>query len=96
VIPVLVGRHGRADEKSGKRIGEIRNGNWIYIWWARKLHPSLNDMKNGVAMNAYTTISSRKATETRFGRWFRAFCAEARRAIELVGASYQNGPLPPL
>jgi hypothetical protein len=53
-------------------------------------------MKNGVAMNAYTTISSRKTTDGTLGRLFRAFCREAFRAIELVGASYRNGPLTPL
>ncbi|MFL6636091.1 MAG: hypothetical protein ACJ8HJ_27665 [Massilia sp.] len=48
-------------------------------------------------MNATTTttISSRNTADSKFGRWFRAFCQEARRAIELVGASYQNG-LPPM
>lgn len=47
-------------------------------------------------MNATTTISSRKTADSKLGRLFRAFCAEARRAIELVGASYRNGPLTPL
>jgi hypothetical protein len=53
-------------------------------------------MKNGVAMNAYTTISSRNTADGALGRLFRALCREARRAIELVGASYRNGPLAPL
>ena len=43
-------------------------------------------------MNATTTISSRTTTESNLGRLFRAFCQEARRAIELVGASYRYGP----
>lgn len=49
-------------------------------------------------MNATTTttISTRKTTESKLGRLFRAFCQEARRAIELVGASYRHGTLPPL
>jgi hypothetical protein len=60
----------------------------------------MNKLKNGVAMNATTTttttkIASRNTADSKFGRWFRAFCQEARRAIELVGASYQNG-LPPV
>ena len=58
------------------------------------VHP-LNKLKNGVAMHATTTISSRNTADSKFGRWFRAFCQEARRAIELVGASYQHG-LPPM
>jgi hypothetical protein len=47
-------------------------------------------------MNAYTSISTRHTAESKLGRLFRAFCKEARRAIELVGASYRNGPLSPL
>ena len=47
-------------------------------------------------MNATTTISTRNTADNKFGRLFRAFCQEARRAIELVGASYRNGPLSPL
>ena len=45
-------------------------------------------------MNATTTISTsnRLAAESKFGRLFRAFCQEARRAIELVGASYRHTP----
>jgi hypothetical protein len=58
------------------------------------VHP-LNKLKNGVAMNATTTISSRNTADSKFGRWIRAFLQEARRAIELVGASYQHG-LPPM
>lgn len=47
-------------------------------------------------MNAYTTTSSLKTADGTLGRLFRAFCREARRAIEIVGASYRNGPLAPL
>ena len=49
-------------------------------------------------MNAYTTstTTSRIATESTIARLFRAFCVEARRAIEIVGAAYQNGLQPPL
>jgi hypothetical protein len=50
-------------------------------------------------MNAYTTTSTRIATESKIARMFRmfrAFCVEARRAIEIVGAAYQNGLQPPL
>ena len=43
-------------------------------------------------MNATTTISTRLAAESKFGRLFRAFCQEARRAIEIVGASYRHTP----
>ena len=48
------------------------------------------------AMNAFTTISTRTTAESKLGRMFRAFVKEARRAIELVGASYRSGPLTPL
>jgi hypothetical protein len=44
-------------------------------------------------MNASTTISSRRTADSAFGRLFRAVCTEARRALELVGASYRSGPL---
>ena len=47
-------------------------------------------------MNAHTITLSRNAAESKFGRMFRSFCMEVRRAIEVVGAAYQNGPLPPL
>lgn len=43
-------------------------------------------------MNAATTISTRTTTDSKLGRLFRAFCMEARRAIELVGASYRHCP----
>jgi hypothetical protein len=45
-------------------------------------------------MNATTTISTstRHASESKLGRLFRAFCQEARRAIEIVGASYRYTP----
>ena len=43
-------------------------------------------------MNATTTISNRITTENKLGRLFRAFCQEARRAIETVGASYRYTP----
>lgn len=46
-------------------------------------------------MNATTTISTRRTPDSAFGRLFRAFCTEARRALELVGASYRSGPLTP-
>jgi hypothetical protein len=49
-----------------------------------------------VDMNATTTISTRNTADGKFGRLFRAFCQEALRAIELVGASYRSGPLNPL
>jgi hypothetical protein len=53
-------------------------------------------MHDGADMNATTSISTRNTADSKLGRLFRAFCMEARRAIELVGASYRNGPLPPL
>ncbi|MFJ1472132.1 MULTISPECIES: hypothetical protein [Massilia] len=45
-------------------------------------------------MNATTTIptSTRLTAESKLGRLFRAFCQEARRAIETVGASYRHTP----
>jgi hypothetical protein len=75
-----------------KHIAEIGKGNWIDILCRRTLHSSLNDMTNGADMNAATTISTRTTTESKLGRLFRAFCMEARRAIELVGASYRHCP----
>jgi hypothetical protein len=77
---------------SPKCIAEIEKGNWIDIWSERTLHSLLNEMMNGVDMNATTTISTRNTGDNKFARLFRAFCAEARRAIELVGASYRYGP----
>jgi hypothetical protein len=47
-------------------------------------------------MNAYTTISTRNTSDSKLGRLLRAFRMEVRRAIELVGASYRNGPMMPL
>jgi hypothetical protein len=48
-------------------------------------------------MNATTTtISTRDTTDSKLARLFRAFCMELSRAIELTGASYRNGSLPPL
>ena len=47
-------------------------------------------------MNAYTSTSTRFTSESKLGRLFRTLCMEARRAIELIGASYRNGPLSPL
>lgn len=43
-------------------------------------------------MNATTTISTRNTGDNKLVRLFRAFCQEARRAIELVGASYRYDP----
>ncbi|MFS2027942.1 hypothetical protein ACL58G_21220 [Massilia sp. GER05] len=49
-------------------------------------------------MNAYTTISTRNtaAGDSKLSRMFRTFCMEMRRAIETVGAAYQNGLQPPM
>jgi hypothetical protein len=47
-------------------------------------------------MNASTTISTRTTSDSKLGRLFRAFRMEVRKAIELVGASYRNGPVMPL
>jgi hypothetical protein len=44
-------------------------------------------------MNAYTTIANRRTADSTLGRLFRAVCTEARRALELVGASFRSGPL---
>jgi hypothetical protein len=83
-------------KKSRNRIAVIENGNWIYILRGRKVPSSLNDIDDGAAMNAYTTTTTRIATESKLARMFRAFCVEARRAIEIVGAAYQNGLQPPM
>jgi hypothetical protein len=96
VIPVAVGHDITAEQKSRKRIAEIGNGNWIYIFGGGKVPSSLNDIDDGADMNAYTTTTTRIATESKLARMFRAFCVEARRAIEIVGAAYQNGLQPPL
>jgi hypothetical protein len=88
---MTVGRHHYfLSRKSEKKIGLISDVGVDFV------HP-LNKLKNGVAMNATTTttISSRNTADSKIGRWFRAFCREARRAIELIGASYQHG-LPPM
>jgi hypothetical protein len=81
-------------ESSQKRIAVIGKGKWIDICRRRTLDSSLNEMMNGVAMNATTTIptSTRLTAESKLGRLFRAFCQEARRAIETVGASYRHTP----
>jgi len=47
-------------------------------------------------MNATTTISTRNSTDSKLARLFHTFRVELRRAIELMGASYRNGMLPPL
>lgn len=51
-------------------------------------------------MNTYTTTSTTTRTttaaaESKFGRMYRNFLTEVRRALEIVGAAHQNG-LPPL
>jgi hypothetical protein len=53
---------------------------------------------SGAAMNAYTTTATAIESQTggKFSRFFRAFMVELRRAIELTGASYKHGILPPL
>jgi hypothetical protein len=71
----------------------IENGNWIDIWRRHTLSSSLNDTHEGAAMNAYTTIANRRTADSTLGRLFRAVCTEARRALELVGASFRSGPL---
>jgi hypothetical protein len=43
VIAVVADRDMATGEKSVKRIAEIGNGNWIYIWRHRKLASSLNE-----------------------------------------------------
>jgi hypothetical protein len=45
-------------------------------------------------MNA-TTISTRNTADNKLGHVFRVFWNEALRAIEVIGASYRNGPLTP-
>ncbi len=48
-------------------------------------------------MNTTTAPRFEAATETStFARLVSSFLAEVRRAIELAGAPYVNGPLPPL
>jgi hypothetical protein len=96
VIPVAVEHDISANKKSRKRIAVIGNGNWIYILCGGKVPSSLNDIDDGADMNAITTTSTRIATESKLARMFRVFCVETRRAIEIVGAAYQNGLQPPM
>jgi hypothetical protein len=77
-------------------ITEIVNRNWIYIGSGRKVEPSLNDMNSGADMNAYTATSPRIETRGTFARLLRTLRIELRRAIELAGAPYKDGVLPPL
>jgi hypothetical protein len=96
VISVAVENDITGGEKSRNHIAVIENGNWIYIFPGGKVPSSLNDIDDGADMNAYTTTSTRIATESKLARMFRTFCVEARRAIEIVGAAYQNGLQPPM
>jgi hypothetical protein len=96
VISVAVEHDITRGEKSQNRIAVIENGNWIYILRGGTVPSSLNDIDDGADMNAYTTTPTRIATESKIARMFRAFCVEARRAIEIVGAAYQNGLQPPM
>jgi hypothetical protein len=87
-------------QKSPLVIAEIGKGNWMYIWWARRLQSSTNDIEYGADMNTYTTTSTptrntAAATESKLDRMVRNFLTEVRRALEIVGAAHQNG-LPPL
>lgn len=48
-------------------------------------------------MNTATiTAAAATTTESAFARALRKFWAELRRAFELSGAPYVNGPMPPL
>jgi hypothetical protein len=47
-------------------------------------------------MNAYTATSPRIETRGTFARLLRTLRIELRRAIELAGAPYRDGVLPPL
>jgi hypothetical protein len=76
----------------------IGNRNWIYILAERKIQPShhANEFQ-GVDMTTTTAprFETRTATSP-LARFFAAFKKELRRAIELAGAPYVNGPMPPL
>lgn len=80
-------------------IGEIRNRNWIYIWRNPILAPSLNANEfKELQMNAATTTagSTRDTNQSRLSRLLQSFRTELRRALELAGAPYKDGILPPL
>ena len=47
-------------------------------------------------MNTLTATAQRHAADGKIGRLIQALRREMRRALELVGASYRNGPLAPL
>jgi hypothetical protein len=53
-------------------------------------------MNSGADMNAYTATSPRIETRGTFARLLRTLRVELRRAIELAGAPYKDGVLPPL
>ena len=80
-------------------IAGMGNQNWPYICEARKIHPSQSPTHKIQELTMTTTTAPRfeAATETSgFSRLLASFLAEVRRAIELAGAPYVNGPLPPL
>jgi hypothetical protein len=47
-------------------------------------------------MNTITATSPRNESKGAFARLAQTFVTQLRRAIELSGAPYVNGPLPPL
>jgi hypothetical protein len=85
----------------GLLIAGMGNQNWIYILAARKIHSSQNATHRKqiqeLTMTTTTVPRFEAANETStFSRLVSSFLAEVRRAIELAGAPYVNGPLPPL
>jgi hypothetical protein len=77
-------------------MSEIQNRNWIYILLARKLQPStqVNEF-TGAHMNTIA-ITSPAPAKASFGDMLRRFGAQLRRAFELSGMPYVDGPMPPL
>jgi len=47
-------------------------------------------------MSAATTASNQTTTQSSLSRFLQAFRKEVRRALELAGAPYKDGFLPPL
>jgi len=56
---------------------------------------NVNEFKE-LQMNATTTASNPTVTKSGLSRFLESFRKEVRRALELAGAPYKDGFLPPL
>ncbi|TWI67333.1 hypothetical protein IP91_01446 [Pseudoduganella lurida] len=78
---------------------EIRIQNWIYIFVLGKIPSSLNANASNPFKDTNMTTATATLTNASTGNFTRllnAFLAEVRRAVELAGAPYMNGPVPPM